>query len=103
MGKLEDSRMDCAELRRDLLGLEKWALMWQKWFNVIKCKVISIGAKTPHSIQTLMVSDQEADFGVMAGNSLEILIQWRTAIKKANVGLRVVRKGTEDKSASLMF
>ena len=102
------TREDCEALQRDLSKMGEWASTWQMGFNVAKCKVMHIGAKNPNYKYTLMGSelaetDQERDLGVVVDNSMKMSRQCVTAIKKANAMLGIIRKGIENKSASIIM
>lgn len=60
---------------------------------------MGIGVKNPNDM--LMVSklagtDQETYIGVMVENSLKMLTQWVTAIKKAKAMMGIIKNGIEN-------
>ena len=77
-------------------------------FNIDKCRVMHVGAKNPNYVYKLMGSElsatnQERDLGVLVDSSMKMSTQCAAAVKKANSMLGIIRKGIENKSASVIL
>ena len=67
-----------------------------------------LGQRTTTSKYNLMGSElvvtiQERDLGIVVDGSMKMSTQCAAAVKKANSMLGIIRKGTENKTASIML
>lgn len=80
--------------------------MWQMNFNVGKFKVMRIGTKIPSFKYMLIESEvlrlvEKRKLRVTAVSSMKISMQHSAAVKMANTMLGIMRKGAENKTATI--
>ena len=110
VGKFADDTkfFQVVKTQRDFCKLGEWASKWQLQFSVSKCKVMHVGAKRPNFKSKLMgselvVTKQERDLGTVVGSSMKMSTQCVATVKKANSMLGIIRKGIENKMASIIL
>jgi len=98
---------DVELLREDLRKIFQWSVDWQMLFNVDKCTVMHLGSKNRQceykmGNQTLKITTQEKDLGVIIDSNGKSTTQCITTVKKANVLLGMIKRNIHFKSKEVI-
>ena len=91
--RVKDSDSDTSSLQQDLNHLAHWCDTWQMFFNINKCKIMSLGNTISTSVYTMMSTDvnlpvicvyEEQDLGVLFTSNLRFGGHINQIVHKAN-------------------
>ncbi|XP_072178742.1 uncharacterized protein [Diadema setosum] len=99
---------DIENMQKDIDNLHSWAGRWQMRYNADKCGVMHVGYHNPHHTyhmgnDTLRVTPEEKDLGVLIHQSLKVSTQCAAAAKKANRVLGMIKRSFQYRSREVIL